>query len=44
MISIKMGVKDIEALTGQSVVNFYEQGRSIIFVLANGMKIHVPKW
>ncbi len=37
-------VKDIEEMTTQSVVDVYPEGRWIVVVLENGIRIKIKSW
>lgn len=43
-VPLKLSWQDIEALTKKEVLGMKEWGRKVVFILDNGMKIHIPKW
>lgn len=43
-VPIKLTARDVTALTKQDVLGIYEFGQRVVFVLENGMKLHIPKW
>lgn len=43
-VPMKLTLREVETLTRQEVVDMRELRNTIVFVLANGIKVHIKRW